>query len=108
MALSLRVAARAWIFKLYRVVFLYSGFLVYLFEFSVQDRRVWPDSQSLVIRFVHPTGRPSGAAQTTLCNTKKVTKNAATLTAKLDHDGCISQCFLSSSSREIIAKRYRG
>ena len=32
MALSLRVAARAWIFKLYRVVFLYSGFLVYLFE----------------------------------------------------------------------------
>ena len=44
MALSLRVAARAWIFKLYRVVFLYSGFLVYLFEFSVQDRRGWPDT----------------------------------------------------------------
>jgi len=49
MALSLRVAARAWIFKLYRVVFLYSGFLVYLFGFSVQDRRGWPDSQSLFV-----------------------------------------------------------
>jgi len=86
MALSLRVAARAWIFKLYRVVFLYSGFLVYLFEFSVQDRRGWPDSQSLVIRFVHPTGRPSGAAQTTLCSSKKSNQKCR----KLEHDGCIS------------------
>jgi len=61
------------------------------------------------IRFAHPTGRPSGAAQTTLCCSKKKSpKNAATLTAKLDHDGCISQCCFSSSSRGFIAKRYRG
>jgi len=30
-----------------------------------------PKCQSLVIRFTHPTGRPSGAAQTTLCNSNK-------------------------------------
>ena len=39
---------------------------------------------------------------------QKVTKKCRNLTTKLEHDGCISQCFLSSSSREIIAKRYRG
>ena len=32
------------------------------------------------IRFAHPTGRPSGAKQTTLSTAKKVTKNAASLT----------------------------
>ena len=91
MALSLRVAARAWIFKLYRVVFLYSGFLVYLFEFSVQDRRGWPDSQSLFV-FASLTLRGALQAQRKLrCATaKKVTKNAVSLTAKLNHDGCIS------------------
>ena len=39
---------------------------------------------------------------------QKVTKKCRNLTTKLEHDGCISQCFLSSSSREVIAKRYRG
>ena len=33
------------------------------------------------IRFAHPTGRPSGAAQTTLCYSKKKSpKNAVSLT----------------------------
>jgi len=58
MALSLRVAARAWIFKLYRVVFLYSGFLVYLFEFSVQDRRGWPDTPVTCDSLRSPYGAP--------------------------------------------------
>ena len=58
MALSLRVAARAWIFKLYRVVFLYSGFLVYLFEFSVQDRRGWPDTPVTCDSLRSPYGTP--------------------------------------------------
>ena len=40
MALSLRVAARAWIFKLYRVVFLYSGFLGLLNDLL---KSLWPD-----------------------------------------------------------------
>ena len=62
-----------------------------------------------MIRFAHPTGRPSGAQQTTLClQQQKVTKKCRNLTTKLEHDGCISQGFLSSSFREIIAKRYRG
>ena len=39
---------------------------------------------------------------------KKVTKKCRNLTTKLEHDGCISKCFLSSSSRGFIAKRYRG
>jgi len=60
------------------------------------------------IRFAHPMGRPLGAAQTTLCYSKKSNQKCRNLTAKLDHDGCISQCFLSSSSRGLIAKRYRG
>ena len=33
-----------------------------------------------MIRFAHPTGRPSGAAQTTLCNSKKSNQNAVSLT----------------------------
>jgi hypothetical protein len=90
-------------------VFLYSGCLLYLFEFLVQGRRGWPDSQSLLIRFAHPTGRLAGAQQKTLClQQQKVTKKCRNLTTKLEHDGCISQSFLSSSFRGFIAKRYRG
>ena len=58
MALSLRVAARAWIFKLYRVVFLYSGFLVYLFELSVQDRRGGPTASHFLYSLRSPYGTP--------------------------------------------------
>jgi len=39
---------------------------------------------------------------------QKVTKKCRNLTTKLEHDGCISQSFLSSSFRGFIAKRYRG
>ena len=55
--------------------------------------------------------RSSGVARqpvTFFQQQKKVTKKCRNLTAKLDHDGCISKCCLSSSSRGIIAKRYRG
>ena len=38
---------------------------------------------------------------------QKVTKKCRNLTTKLEHDGCISQGFLSSSFRGFIAKRYR-
>ena len=90
-------------------MFLYSGFsFLFFIVLNSRSSGVAPTRQSLLIRFAHPTGRPSGAQQTTLSAAKKVTKNAVSLTAKLNHDGCISQCFLSSSFREIIAKRYRG
>ena len=56
-----------------------------------------------------PCGTPCRrAAKNAVSTAEKVTKNAVSLTAKLNHDGCISQCFLSSSSRRVIAKRYRG
>ena len=69
-----------------------SEVLLFLFEFSVQDRRGWPDMPvTFVIRYAHPTGRPSGAQQKTLClQQQKVTKKYRNLTTKLEHDGCIS------------------
>ena len=36
-----------------------------------------PTASHFFIRFAHPTGRPSGAQQTTLSTAKKVTKKAA-------------------------------
>ncbi len=38
------------------------------------------------IRFAHPTGRPSGAAQTTLCNSKKSNQKKAHNLTKIDPD----------------------
>jgi len=35
------------------------------------DRRGGPTASHFLIRFAHPTGRPSGAAQTMLCYSKK-------------------------------------
>jgi hypothetical protein len=59
-------------------------FIFLSFKFKVVGG--WPDSQSLVIRFAHPTGRPSGAQQTTLClQQQKVTKKCRNLT-KIDPD----------------------
>jgi len=50
----------------------YSDGLFLLFEFYSQDRRGWPDMPvTFCIRFAHPTGRPSGAQQTTLSTAKK-------------------------------------
>ena len=81
--------------------------LILSFKFKVVGGG--PTCQLLFV-FASLTLRGALQAQRKLrCATaKKVTKNAATLTAKLEHDGCISQCFLSSSSRGFIAKRYRG
>ena len=69
----------------------YSDGLFLLFEFYSQGRRGWPDSQSLFV-FASLTLRGALQAQRKLrCATaKKVTKNAVSLTAKLEHDGCIS------------------
>ena len=84
------------------------GFLI-LLEFSIKVVGGGPTASNFVIRCAHPSGRPSGAQQTTLCQQqKKVTKKCRNLTAKLDLDGCISKCCLSSSSRGFIAKRDRG
>ena len=46
------------------------------------------------IRFAHPTGRLAGAAQTTLCNSKKKSpKNAATLRRSLTTTGASRSVF---------------
>jgi hypothetical protein len=88
-------------FKLYLIVFLYSGFLDCLLEFSIKTVGSGPTCQSLFDSLRSPYGCSANYA---VLQQKKVTKKCR----KLNHDGCISQCFLSSSSREFIAKRYRG
>ncbi len=59
MALSLRVAARAWIFKLYRVVFLYSGFLFLCLSFKFKVVGGGPTCQSL-FRCIRLSGATCG------------------------------------------------
>jgi len=65
------------------------GFLVGVFK--VKGVGGGPTCQSLFV-FASLTLRGALQAQRKLrcAASKKVTKNAATLTAKLDHDGCIS------------------
>ena len=59
------------------------GFLVGVFK--VKGVGSGPTRQSLfVIRYAHPTGRPSGAAQTTLCNSKKSNQKKAHNLTKID------------------------
>jgi hypothetical protein len=48
-----------------------SEVLLFLFQFSIKTVGSGPTCQLLVIRYAHPTGRPSDAAQTTLCYSKK-------------------------------------
>ena len=56
------------------VVMGYSEVLLFLFEFSIKTVGGGSTaSRLLCIRFAHPTGRPSGAQQTTLSTAKKVT-----------------------------------
>ncbi len=55
-------------------------FYFYLLSFKFKVVGSGPTCQSLVIRFAHPTGRPSGAQQTTLClQQQKVTKKCRKL-----------------------------
>ena len=85
--------------------------LVFCFYFQVlNSRSSGVARQPVTFWFASLTLRVALQALRKLrCTTaKKVTKNAVSLTAKLNHDGCISQGFLSSSFREVIAKRYRG
>jgi hypothetical protein len=68
------------------VLIRYSLFLFGLVSFFIKAVGSGPTASHFLIRFAHPTGRPSGAALTTLCNSKKSNQKCR----KLNHDGCIS------------------
>ena len=84
------------------------GFLI-LLEFSIKVVGGGPTASNFFYSLRSPYGAPfRRSANYAVLQQKKVTKKCRNLTAKLDHDGCISKCFLSSSSRGFIAKRDRG
>ena len=85
------------------------GFYALVEVLSSRSSGGGPTASNFFYSLRSPYGAPfRRSANYAVLQQKKVTKKCRNLTAKLDHDGCISKCCLSSSSRGFIAKRYRG
>ena len=70
------------------------GFYALVEVLSSRSSGVARQPVTFFIRYAHPTGRPSGAAQTTLCYSKKKSpKNAATLRRSLTTTGASRSVF---------------
>ena len=70
------------------MIVLYFAFYSPRLSFQSRSSGVARQPVTFFIRYAHPTGRPSGAAQTTLCYSKKKSpKNAATLRRSLTTTG---------------------